>query len=89
MGFSPQDLERSISRIVRRVIREGEATSRLSRGVLALAENEAAQDASLDRDSLVQLVTQRVCELCRVELAKGPLNSGQLVQTIRWFCTEA
>lgn len=88
MGFLPKDLERSVSRIVRRVIREGEATSRLSRGILELVKDET-KDGSVNPDTLVQIVTERVCEFCRSEFAKGKLQSGQLVQTIRWYCTEA
>lgn len=65
---SEPELESSIRRIVRRVMRQERPTSLLARQILSAAKRirqDVDADAQLDREELVSLVSRRIYELIR------------------------
>jgi hypothetical protein len=72
------DLEKAMQRIVRRIIRRGEAKSFVDGRVLAAAESLIRRSSTLptDRDRLVSRVARRLCEMLRAHMAGESTQQG-------------
>jgi hypothetical protein len=64
------DLEKAMQRVVRRIIRRGQAKSFVDGQVLTTADSLIRHSSTLptDRDRLVSRVARRLCEMLRAHL---------------------
>ncbi|MEQ8790812.1 MAG: hypothetical protein RIC55_31235 [Pirellulaceae bacterium] len=71
------DLEKAMQRVVRRIIRRGEAQSFVDGQVMAVAESLICRSSTLqtDRDRLVSRVARRLCEMLQAHARQQPRRS--------------
>ncbi len=89
MNLDPKQQERCVQRIVRRVIREGRATNRVGQRILSLVRQEAMSGASLERESLVKMVSNHICDLLRTEPTGSTFSKARYLATERLFSPAA
>ena len=84
MNISPQNMKLFVHTMVRRVIRDGRAKSGLAHDILSIAKQEMMAGAMREQESLVNIVTDRVCRLLRAKEEGSTIGSGGLIATRRF-----
>ncbi len=84
MNISPQNMKLFVQTMVRRVIRDGRAKSGLAHDILSIAKQEMMAGAMREQESLVNIVTDRVCRLLRAKEEGSTIGSVELIATRRF-----